>query len=345
MILSSKELSLLFLVSFILVSALTPLMRFVALKFNVLDLPSEIHKTHSKPVPYLGGIAIVIGVCIVTYISSRISNYSSETISLAFTVLIPALIMSLVGLIDDVRKLSPWPRFLVQTIVGLVSSIILISTDTVGSPTSYRVLDVLLSVTWIVGLTNAINFFDNLDGGASGTVAISSFFIFLLAYINGQILIAAISLVLSGCTLGFLTWNQPPARIYMGDAGALFLGILLASLTIRLDPTPINEWARFAVLFSLVAVPILDTSVAVISRLRRKVSPFKGGKDHLSHRLIRQGLTKKQAICILWIMTLFFAAISVVISLAPFKFEGFVSFLSICVWFACFAYFMGVADE
>ncbi len=252
--------------------------------------------------------------------------------------------MAIVGFIDDVRKLSPWSRFLVQNILGIFSAAILVATKTIGSPSGSLILDIVVTVIWIVGITNAINFFDNLDGGASGTIAISSSFLFLLAYQNQQNLIASMSLVLSGATFGFLMWNRPPARIYMGDAGALFLGLLIASLTIRLEPNPINRWASFSVPIFLLAVPILDTTVVVSKRLLRGISPFQGGRDHLSHRLIRNGLTKRQTVASLWLMTFFFGALTIVISNSPFITEGLIALIGFVSWLALLIYFARQSD-
>ena len=255
--------------SLFLVGGLTPVMQLVAKRFGVIDTPSESHKTHHKPIPYLGGVAIAVGVVTVTYLASLASNFNRGTFLLASSVLVPAIVMGIVGLIDDILKLSPWPRFIIQSGFGVAISILLVSTNTLGSPFGNYFIDIPITVLWIVGITNSINFFDNVDGGASGAVAISAIFLFLLSWQGEQFLIAALSIVLAGATLGFLLWNRPPARIYMGDAGALFLGILVASLTIRFDPNPIDRIASFAVPILLLAVPILDTSVAVVSRLRR----------------------------------------------------------------------------
>ena len=124
---------------------------------------------------------------------------------------------------------------------------------------------------WVVGICNSINFFDNLDGGAAGTTAISSIALSIVTIQNGQLFIAGLALVVAGSTLGFLIWNKSPARIYMGDAGALFLGLLMATLTLRFEPSTINSITSFALPVLLLAVPILDTSVAVLSRLRRGI--------------------------------------------------------------------------
>ena len=153
---------------------------------------------------------------------------------------------------------------------------------------------------------------DNLDGGASGTVAISSIALFILAFNGSQFLIAALSVVIAGSTFGFLLWNKSPARIYMGDAGALFLGILIASLTVRLKSDFDSSAASLLTPILLLAVPILDTSVAVTSRIARGLSPLQGGKDHLSHRLMRKGLSKPQAAFTLWGLTGVFSLVALV---------------------------------
>jgi UDP-GlcNAc:undecaprenyl-phosphate GlcNAc-1-phosphate transferase len=129
-----------------------------------------------------------------------------------------------------------------------------------------------------------------------------------------QFLIAALATVTAGATLGFLIWNKSPARIYMGDAGALFLGVLLATLTIRLNPDTQTQIGSYFTPIFLLAVPILDTSVAVLSRIKRHISPFQGGQDHLSHRLIRAGLSRRKAAVSLWGLSALFAAIAILIS-------------------------------
>jgi UDP-GlcNAc:undecaprenyl-phosphate GlcNAc-1-phosphate transferase len=339
-----SEYVVLFAASLSAVGLLTPVVRKFAIRLNVVDSPSESHKTHKQPVPYLGGVAIVLGVCLVTY-AAILKSEQRDAIGLASTVLIPAILIGVIGLVDDVRKLQPWPRFIAQNLVGLVIAGILILTDTLGTPSGNAILDFLLTIFWIVGITNSINFFDNLDGGASGTIAISSFFLFLLAFQGVQYSIAALALVLSGATLGFLLWNRPPARIYMGDAGALFLGLLIATLTLRFDPNPIFLSASFSIPILLLAVPILDTTVAVTSRLRRGISPFQGGRDHLSHRLMRSGMNKRQAVLILWLMSIFFCCIAVGISNAPYTIERALTVFAGTLWFLLFFLFFRTRDS
>ena len=152
------------------------------------------------------------------------------------------------------------------------------------------------------------------------------------------------SLVVAGATLGFLIWNRSPARIYMGDAGALFLGVLLATLTIRLEPETNSLISSFATIFLLLAVPILDTSVAIFSRLRRRISPFQGGKDHLSHRLIRAGLSRKISAVALWLLSAFFCLLAIILSHLNPIFELRIVVISALIWLLLFAGFMKRPD-
>lgn len=343
--LSLEQYLLLGVISLIAVGLITPVMRLVAKRYGVVDRPSESHKTHNEPVPYLGGVAIAIGVVGITILASFVSDFSRETLFLASSVLVPAIIMGIVGLIDDLRKLSPWPRFIIQSLFGIAISALLVATDTLGSPFGNNWIDIPITTLFIVGITNAINFFDNIDGGASGALAIAAIFLFILSFQGSQFLIAALSIVLAGATLGFLLWNKPPARIYMGDAGALFLGILIASLAIRFDPNPIDRIASFAIPLLLIAIPILDTSVAVASRIKRRISPFQGGRDHLSHRLMRMGFHKRQSVFILWIGSILFGSLAIAISNASYSIERLVTILAGAMWVMLFIGFFKTADN
>jgi UDP-GlcNAc:undecaprenyl-phosphate/decaprenyl-phosphate GlcNAc-1-phosphate transferase len=311
---TNQEYFLLFLSSYLLVGLLTPLMRRIAIATDVVDKPNNAHKSHKQPVPYLGGVAIIIGIIVISYSTSFVSNFTVDTFWLATSVLAPALALGLIGLWDDMKNLPPLPRFVAQTIAGVFTAIILVATENVGNPTGSEIFDTIITIVWVVGICNSINFFDNLDGGAAGTVAVSSIALAILALSSDQSLIAAMSTVTAGATLGFLIWNKSPARIYMGDAGALFLGVLLATLTIRLNPDTQTQMGSYFTPIFLLAVPILDTSVAVFSRIRRHVSPFQGGQDHLSHRLIRAGLSRRKAAISLWSLSALFAAVAILIS-------------------------------
>jgi UDP-GlcNAc:undecaprenyl-phosphate GlcNAc-1-phosphate transferase len=344
MAISQVDYFFLFVISYALVGLLTPVMRKIALAQGVLDRPNSAHKSHKNPVPYLGGVAIIIGVVIVSYIALISNKFTWNNFWLATSVLGPAIVMGLVGLWDDLKSLNPLPRFIGQSIAGIVVAIILILNDNIGNPTGITVLDAVITVLWIVGICNSINFFDNLDGGAAGTVAITTISLTYLAISGDQYFIAALSIVVAGSTLGFLIWNRAPARIYMGDAGALFLGLLIATLTVRFKPSTGNSLTSFAIPVLLLAIPILDTTVAVFSRLRRKVSPFQGGKDHLSHRLVRSGLSRRLSAITLWSLTGLFSFFAVLISLLNNRYEVIIVALALGFWLLLFLYFLRTKD-
>lgn len=341
---SNQEYFLLFVLTYFLVGVITPLMRKIAITAGVVDRPNSLHKTHKQPVPYLGGVGIIIGVLSISYSVSLFSNFTSTTFWLATSVLGPALALGLVGLWDDMRNLKPLPRFIAQSLAGIFTAIILIATNTAGNLTGFLFLDSVFTILWVIGICNAINFFDNLDGGAAGTVAISSIALYYIALNGEQFLIAALATVTAGATLGFLVWNKSPAKIYMGDAGALFLGVLLASLSIRLDPSAQTEIGSVLIPILLVAVPILDTTVAVVSRIRRHLSPFLGGQDHLSHRIIRLGYTRKQTAFLLWFISGIFSAFAIVISTQTVISENIIIIFASTTWVLLLIVFLQLQD-
>jgi UDP-GlcNAc:undecaprenyl-phosphate GlcNAc-1-phosphate transferase len=234
---------------------------------------------------------------------------------------------------------------MVQTITGLVVAVILIQTETISFAFGNIYLDALVTIVWIVGICNSINFFDNIDGGASGTVAIIGLSIFLIAFRQGQIFVSASAIVTTGAVIGFLAWNKPPAKIYMGDAGALFLGVMVSVLTIRLDPGISPSWQSLAIPVLMLAVPILDTSVAVFSRWQRGISPFTGGRDHLSHRLVRIGFTHKKAAISLWTLTAVFCGAALAVYKWPGQTATAVIILSGLTWLSLIVGFLRIDSE
>jgi UDP-GlcNAc:undecaprenyl-phosphate GlcNAc-1-phosphate transferase len=302
--------------AFALTGLLTWPVRALAIRLGAMDAPNLARKTQTEPVPYLGGVAIALGISIITlgavFVGAEnfVGENNEQVRDLALTVLLPALVLGAMGLFDDLRSLSPWPRLITQTVIGTVVAFVIVENRTIGTPFSGGDLDAgagnsswlntLVTIVWIVGICNSINFFDNLDGAASGAVAIAALGVFVIAFDRGQELVSALSIVTVGATIGFLLWNKSPAKIYMGDTGALFLGIVISVATIRLNPGITPTWHSLAIPLMLLAVPLLDTCVAVFSRLARGLSPLTGGKDHLSHRLVRGGLTRPQAAISLW---------------------------------------------
>jgi len=305
MIISAGQFAILGIASFALTGLLTWPVRALAIRLGAMDAPNLARKTQATPVPYLGGVAIALGITITTLVAVFVGgNKSGENVSqlkdLALTVLLPALLLGAMGLIDDLRSLSPWPRLITQSVVGSIVAFIIVQGGTVGTPFGTSTLNTAVTIFWIVGICNSINFFDNLDGAASGAVAIAALGVFFIAFDRGQELVSALSIVTAGATIGFLMWNKSPAKIYMGDAGALFLGVIISVATIRLNPGITPTWKSLAISVVLLAVPLLDTCVAVFSRLSRGLSPLTGGRDHLSHRLVRAGLSRRVAAVGLW---------------------------------------------
>lgn len=328
--------------TFVLVGGLTPVMRKIALKIGAVDRPNLERKTQKEPVPYLGGVAIAIGITVASFAALLYSDFSTETFNSALSLLLPAILISAMGLYDDLKNLDPWPRLVAQSIAGIAVAIYLIENDTLGQAFSNQAFNYVVTIIWIVGICNSINFFDNLDGGASGTVAVISIFLFAIAFNHGQFLVSALAVVTAGATLGFLIWNKTPAKIYMGDAGALFLGIIIAVLTIRLDPEVGQQSRSLAIPLLLMAVPILDTTTVVISRLSRGISPFTGGRDHLSHRLMRKGLGRKTTAYVLWGMAAAFGAIAFIASCIDTTFAVPAIFAAGAIWLLCLGIFLRI---
>jgi UDP-GlcNAc:undecaprenyl-phosphate/decaprenyl-phosphate GlcNAc-1-phosphate transferase len=313
MSINSAQFAILGLAAFALTGLLTWPVRALAIRLGAMDAPNLVRKTQSEPVPYLGGIAIALGISLITLgaVFVGADNFAGENNDqikdLALTVLLPALILGALGLFDDLHSLSPWPRLITQTVIGTAVAFVIVENGTIGTPFGNggtgdlgSWVNTAVTIFWIVGICNSINFFDNLDGAASGAVAIAALGVFVIAFDRGQELVSALSIVTAGATIGFLMWNKSPAKIYMGDAGTLFLGIIISVATIRLNPGITPTWQSLAIPVMLLAVPLLDTCVAVFSRLARGLSPLTGGKDHLSHRLVRGGLTRPMAAISLW---------------------------------------------
>ena len=331
--------------TFIFVGVLTPIMRKLAISVGAVDAPNIARKEQKEPVPYLGGVAIALGVVIASYSSLLAVDFSLETFRLASFVLVPAIAISVMGLIDDLRGLQPWPRLIAQTLTGVIVAIILTLTNTMGVAFGNPILNYAISILWIVGVCNSINFFDNLDGGAAGTVAVISTFLFFIAFDRQQILVSALAIVTAGATAGFLIWNRAPAKIYMGDAGALFLGIIISVLTIRLRPDVSSQLASLAIPLALMAVPILDTTVAVTSRIYRGISPLTGGRDHLSHRLIRIGIARRNTAFLLWGLAAFYGVIAVAIYKYPEQAGTELIIFAAIAWLAKLGFFLRIPSE
>lgn len=339
MTLDSLDFAGLFLVSSVIAFILTGLMRKLALKLGIFDRPNQSHKTHSEPVPYLGGLAVLLTIDGILVFGTYMLDTDSVTRLTLLSIIAPATLMGILGLIDDIRHLSPISKLIAQSITGVFTAFVITSTDTIGNPFDSEFLNICITILWIVGITNAVNFFDNIDGGAAGFIIISSLGLFFLSLQNNQNYIAALAILLAGSTLGFLYWNWNPARIYLGDAGSLFLGVLISATLVRFEPSTTNQLSGYVITFLLVALIVLDTTVVISSRLVRRLSPLKGGRDHLSHRLLSLGLTREKSVLTLWSIQSIFALCALVIANSSEPIQKTWIWVSILVWLFTLVYF------
>ncbi len=280
---------------FILITALsfsiisTMVARWAALRTGVVAVPRT-RDIHLTPVPLLGGVAIYVA-----FVAASLLFNERAYLRELFGILAGATFVALVGLVDD-----RWDLNVRLKLVGqLVAGGILLLGGTQIQLFAQPWLNGLLTLFWVVGITNALNLLDNMDGLSGGIAAIAAAFFLLLAAMNEprQVLVGAMAAALMGACIGFLRYNLSPGTIFMGDAGSLFLGFMLAALAIKLrflSNIPLVTWM---VPVCVLGLPIFDTTLVCVSRLRRHVNPFTtAGKDHLSHRLVALGMTRREAV-------------------------------------------------
>jgi len=214
-------------------------------------------------------------------------------------VLAASIVVALTGLIDDRYKPPAYVKLIGQ-IIGFLIVILLGIQVRLPVPAW---LNYFLTFVWMIGISNAMNFMDNMDGLSTGISGVAASFILLLAVLNDQYLVAALAAGILGACLGFLRYNFKPARIFMGDAGSLFLGFLLSILCIQLRFPANSNFVTWMVPVFIMGLPIFDTTLVIISRMRRRVNPLTtAGKDHLSHRIVRRGFTETEAVLILYLL-------------------------------------------
>lgn len=276
---------------------LTPVAIATAVRLGVLDRPGA-HKSHATPTPYLGGIAIVVAVALSISLAAALRADPGSLVQLG-GLLVTAVLVAIVGLVDDLRGLPVTVRFGAQ----LAAALSLWQLGIRVEVTQIVWLDLAVTVIWVVGITNAMNLLDNMDALTASTATIASLWFGVIGLVNGQVLVAALAFAVAGGAAGFLRDNRPPARIYMGDAGSLFLGVMLAALGMLVD-LPVHPVVAAAIPVLVLTVPVLDTALVVIARVRHGISPFQGGKDHTSHRLVRLGLSVPVAVGLIAVASL-----------------------------------------
>jgi UDP-GlcNAc:undecaprenyl-phosphate GlcNAc-1-phosphate transferase len=271
--------------SFVAAAALVPLLARVASDYGVIANPSP-DRLHDTPTPYLGGLAIVITAC-------AVAPFLHGWKPAATVVLFAAAGVGAVGLVDDVRTVRPTKRLLAEVAAATVAAAAGARVDLIGGP-----LDWVITIVWLVGVTNAYNLLDNMDGAAGVVASTTAVALAVAAGLEDQVLVGGLAAVVAGACIGFLVHNWHPARIFMGDAGSLFLGFLLGVIALELR-FPVGHSASIGAVVLLTGPALFDTTLVVWSRWRSGVPVYRGGIDHTSHRLLRMGLQPVPVVAIL----------------------------------------------
>ena len=310
----------LFFCSCLLALFLTPLLRDAAVENGVLDQPNE-RKIHKKAIPRVGGIAIVISFFIslvLGYVFFRIQLYSSMKYLTGLC--IGAIIIFLTGIWDDL-----WTLIARRKLIGQITAALILipfgfvihrlNLPFVGTIDISWQIGIPLTIFWVVGIVNAINFIDGMDGLAAGVVVIIATGLFIVSIVNNQILMAMVCLIAAGSVLGFLVYNFHPASIFMGDCGAMFLGFVLAAVSIVvMFQKPAMSVSSFVPVL-IFGLPIVDTTWAIIRRIKRRESPFHADSSHIHHRLMKLGFTQPRAAVILYIASLVCVSAGILVAL------------------------------
>lgn len=306
---------------FIVCLAITPIVIKIAKKYNLVDIPKDARRVHNKPMPRVGGIAIVIsmfiGLGIYYIITKNIPSIALNEKFLGF--LLGGIIIFAMGLIDDIFNLKARYKFLFQLVAALVVYIFGIRISGIKIPFIYTDiinfgwLDLPITLLWIIGITNAINLIDGLDGLAAGISAISATALLIIFITTSASLEAiVITAVLVGATLGFLPYNFNPAKTFMGDVGSNFLGFTLSTVSIMGFAKGYTLLAIIAPILAL-GVPIFDTLFAMIRRFLKGQPMLKPDGAHIHHRLLKMGLSQRQAVLLLYTVTSILCIIAVTI--------------------------------
>ncbi len=284
---------------------LTPISRAIALRIGLVDKPAA-RKLHQQATPLLGGLAIYAGLAIALLIFSPPQHLREFG-----AILSGAAFLALIGVLDDKYNLGIGLRLLAMTVASLVVVAVGIQVYLFKIPW----LDIPITVLWIVTITNAVNFNDNMDGLAAGLTAIAAAFFMVIALTQGLSLVSALAAALMGSAVGFLVFNFNPARSFMGDMGSLVLGFILAILGIKLEfgTQPLD--VTWMVPLLVLALPLSDILLVVLTRLWEKRSPFQGGKDHTSHRIMSLGLSQRKTILLLYAFCVLFGLLGIVVGL------------------------------
>jgi UDP-GlcNAc:undecaprenyl-phosphate GlcNAc-1-phosphate transferase len=311
--------------------------RALALRVGMVDLPGP-RKVHLSPIPLLGGLAIYGGVMIaVLFVFDGFARAQIEGIVAG------ASLIAAVGILDDRGLLHHQVKLFIG--MPLAALVLLFSgihaqvfSVLVGGRSGY-ILDAVLTVVWVVGITASFSILDHMDGLCAGIAAVAAVSFALVAYLNGQTLVTTLAAALLGAAMGFLRWNFKPAKIFMGDGGAMFLGFLLATLALKLRLERADHLAAWLVPVLILGVTIFDTTLVTISRARRGLLPFATpGKDHAAHRLANLGLGHRGSVLSLYLLGAFSGSAALLVSYLPARGAAVVGVAALTLIFAGVAF-------
>jgi UDP-GlcNAc:undecaprenyl-phosphate/decaprenyl-phosphate GlcNAc-1-phosphate transferase len=282
----------------------TPIVRMVAIRCKLVDLPDNKRKVHKKPIPRVGGVALAAAYFGSLLATAAFVAYKLPAANTGFAVvwsIAPAaLVVFLVGLADDIFDLKPWHKFGLQVVAaGMVVSAG-IRFHAVGSFSVHPVLEIAGTIVWLVACTNAVNLIDGLDGLAAGLSLLATVTVLVASLLSGNIGLAIATAPLAAALLGFLVFNFNPASIFLGDSGSLLLGFLLGCYGILWSRTCATNLDMGAPLMAL-AVPLLDTTLSIARRYLRRQPIFKADRSHIHHRLLARGLSHRQTVLVLYV--------------------------------------------
>ena len=292
----------------------TPVVRSLAFRVGAVDVPKDGRRMHSHPIPRMWGLAIFFGFLLSVLLFLPLSQQLRG-------MLLGTVIIVILGIFDDIYSLPAKPKFLVQVVAALVAvmagnRIFFLSNINIFSSEPFWELGWLsipISVLWVVGITNAVNLIDGLDGLACGVSTISSMTLLVIALTVSEPEVAILMAALSGASLGFLPYNLNPAKIFMGDTGSTFLGFVLATVSIQ-GLFKFYTIISFAVPFLMLGLPIFDTCFAILRRVSKGQSPMSPDRGHIHHRLIDMGFSQKQAVAVLYVISAILGLSAVVLT-------------------------------
>ncbi|RAP34193.1 undecaprenyl-phosphate alpha-N-acetylglucosaminyl 1-phosphate transferase [Candidatus Marinamargulisbacteria bacterium SCGC AG-439-L15] len=315
-------------VSFLLSFLLTPYCKRLAVSLKILDVPSE-RKVHRTPIPLLGGVALYIG-----FVLTAISHLPMDQTLL--TILGGGTLIFILGLVDDVWGVSAIYKLIAQVFIASLTCYFGIVIQFVTNPVQEGFIYLgwgasFLTILWIVGVTNIFNLIDGLDGLSAGVSAISAFFLAFFAMQTGQVMAAILAVILLGLCLGFLRYNFAPAKIFMGDSGAMLLGYLLSIISILgfLKSTIVISLGVPLLIFAL---PMSDMIFAIIRRLKNKRSIYLPDKEHVHHKLLEKGLSPKQVALRLYTFSFCLGVIALFINSVDLQVVLITGFVVVCVF-------------